>query len=178
MAAEEFTHSELDSFLRELTSDAPALEPHTSDDPFYLAQQRQKELEVLQGFDQVPLIGRENENEIVPTSVIVGQTAQHEVNKLIPAGLRSKRLAISTFLLVILESKSQKWIPYTDDEEVLVSGLFNEFDFDKDGKPKSLIVPLFQPRILKPRILHDLEIDKVTIPILNINDWELDLTTT
>jgi hypothetical protein len=152
------------------------LEPHASDDPFYLAQLRQRELENLQDLKYASFEAKPSTVQ-VPAGTIMGQFAQIEVNKFIPAGLKSKRLAISTFMLIVIEAKSQKRTSYTDNEEFLVSGLFNEFDFDEHGRPRSLVVPLMQPRILKPYSLQGLEFDLVTVPVLNIQDWELDMTT-
>lgn len=182
MASEEFFHPDvLDVFNNvgyklEKNDKLVPLDPHTSEDPFYIAQLRQKEIEKLQSYDKMPIAGTATHDK-TPISVLMGQAAQEEINDVIPEGIRNQRLAISTFVLVILEAKTKKQIPYVDDEEFLISGFFDEFAFDENGRPRSLVVPLLQPRILKPRGFLDMSFHKVTIPVLEIADWELDMST-
>lgn len=158
------------------TSDDTAavpLKPKVTEDPFYMAQLRARELENLQKFDceELPIETPEPSGDESTLGALLGYQARDELNGIIPLGLRERRLAFSTFTLTALEHPSLKQYPLNDDE-IEVTGLFNGFRFDTYGGKDTIIVPLLQPWIRTPRFLRGVELSSAKIPVLSIDDWK------
>lgn len=168
------TSLDLNSTWSELTGVKEThLEPKDVDDPFYIAQLRTRELETLQMLNDVQVLneGLPFEQELT-MSALVGLRTRDDLNHLIPQGIRNQRLAFSTFTLTALEHSTRKSLPLTDDEAIVVTGLFNGFSFDIYDKKETIVIPLINPWIRKPRFLRDVELDSVKIPVLSVGDWK------
>jgi hypothetical protein len=167
----------LDNVWSQLTDSGQTkvlLEPKDSDDPFYIAQLRARELESLQDhLDDVPLLneGLPFEQKTTP-STLLGMRVRDELNRSIPQGVREARLAFSTFMLTVLEHPTLKQFPLQDSEEMVVTGLFKGFGFDTYDQKDTIVVPLVKPWIHTPRYLRDIELASATIPILSIDGWK------
>lgn len=166
----------INDMMSDLAQDAPKevpLTPKTSDDPFYIAQLRARELETLPNLDHVPILepGLPFGQDRTKSSELMGLLTRNELNRLIPQGIRNNRLAIATFVLTALEHPTLKRYSHRDSEEVVVSGIFSEFDFDTYETKETIVVPLIQPKILEPRFLRGMALAAVKMPVLGIGDW-------
>jgi hypothetical protein len=163
----------LESFMEQLTGDGQMkvpLEPKDSNDPFYAAQVRALELEALPNLDRIPLLNLPFEQEVA-SRALLGMKARDELNRKIPHGVRETRLAFSASMLTALEHPTLKLFPLEDDE-LVVTGLFNGFSFDTYNEKDTIVVPLLNPWIREPRLLRGVELASAKIPVLSIDEWK------
>ncbi|MDB5176440.1 MAG: hypothetical protein JWN75_108 [Candidatus Saccharibacteria bacterium] len=150
------------------------LRPKIIDDPFYMAQLRTHELESLSDIDKVPVlaVGLPFEQDSTASSTVIGERTRDELNRRVPRTVRQTRLAVSTFMLTVLEDGTFKQFSHEDDEDnIVVSGYFESFVFDQYNQKNTIVVPLIQPRIFKPSFLSGMTLAAVRIPVLSIDDW-------
>ncbi len=157
---------DFESFLaehEELTSqvdkhNAIALERRGRDDPFYVAQLLQIDL------DKDPRY-----------MDMVAEYAIETVSKLVTPSIVENRLAISTLRLCALDDQTRQSLSMSG--EMLVSGVYQKFVFDTyDGDP-SIALQMTDPYFIKPEMSMTpgtlLQINSLAIPISSIEQWRL-----
>lgn len=142
------------------------LEPRGSDDPMYEAQVFAQELDLAQPLKSDSLIVPD-----FPVRDFLGTHAVEQLNAKYARDAITRRLAISARHLRLIKPDGE---PDWWDEDALVLGLFEGFDFLKAHKESTLFVLLNNPHFINPNYINEGYAKTVQVPVLDIKEWRID----
>lgn len=149
-------HEELTSQINKYN--ASPLEPKSRDDPFYVAQLLQIDL------DKDP--------RYVDT---MAEYAIETLGKLVTPSIVENRLAIATLRLCALDNQTKQSLSMSGD--MVVSGIFHKFIFDRFDEDPSIALQVDDPYFIDPEMRMTpgslLQINSLAIPVGGIEQWRL-----